>query len=176
MQRTTQSVITPVRHQNKYSNTKTYSLRSYNRGQHQERVFVRQQQRTCYCFKTAFGSTGEIQQHIARRTPAAEAHLHVTADLPAENSWTSQAVGTVQTQGITSRVEFLSPTTATSSHPRAASERHSPWSAPRAAKHTESEKGPTIPKINPDSRLHKSVNGRLSQSRSSVKTEASKIN
>lgn len=136
----------------------------------------RQQQPTRYCFKTALGSTGEIQQHIPRSTREAEAgaHLHGTAGLPAENSWTSQAVGTDSGDCVTSGV----PQPNNSSSFTAPSCQRSPFTAERSSSGPThgNEKSPSTTKMNPDAGLHRSANGRLSQPRSSVKTEASKIN
>lgn len=140
MQRTTQSAITPIRCQNKYSNTKTDSLRSCNCGQHQERMFVDNSSQLATALKLhlaaleRFNSTfrGALgKQRLVRISTGLLVFLQKTP---------GQARLWAQTQGTASRVEFLSPTTAAASQPRAASDRHSPRSAPQAAQHMEMKK------------------------------------
>lgn len=77
---------------------------------------------------------------------------------PAENSLTSQTVGIVQTLEDYVRSSF-SQKTAIASKSWVDSNQHLSWCAPQAVKHTENEKRPSIMKINPDSVVHKSVNG-----------------
>lgn len=77
----------------------------------------------------------------------------------AENSSASQTTGTVQTLEDYISSVMRPNATEVPSKSGVVSDQHLSWCTPQAVKHTENQKIPSITKINPDSTVHKSVNG-----------------